>query len=214
MTTTMQAPGQATEKRGFWLRQLRRWHWISSAICLVGMLLFAVTGFTLNHAGDLPAQLRVTETRAQLPEALRAQLAATDTEGEAPLPEAVRDWIRRTMGVRIAAGTAAEWSADELHVSLPRPGGDAWLAIERETGAVTHELTTRGPVALLNDLHKGRHAGPVWSLFLDVFAVACLVFCVTGLWLLHLYAGNRPSTWPLVGLGLVVPLLIVILFIH
>ncbi|MBJ7418100.1 MAG: PepSY-associated TM helix domain-containing protein, partial [Niveispirillum sp.] len=56
--------------------------------------------------------------------------------------------------------------------------------------------------------------GPVWSWFLDIFAVACLIFCVTGLFLLHLHAGKRPSTWPLVGLGLVAPMLLLILLIH
>jgi hypothetical protein len=30
--------------RAFWLRQMRQWHWISAAICLIGMLLFAATG--------------------------------------------------------------------------------------------------------------------------------------------------------------------------
>ena len=32
--------------------------------------------------------------------------------------------------------------------------------------------------------------------------------------LLQLHAGGRPSTWPLVGLGLVAPLLLALLFIH
>jgi len=32
------------------MRQTVRWHWISAAICLVGMILFAITGVTLNHA--------------------------------------------------------------------------------------------------------------------------------------------------------------------
>ncbi len=47
-----------------------------------------------------------------------------------------------------------------------------------------------------------------------MFALACLVFSVTGLFLLKLHAAGRVATWPLVGLGLVVPLLLVILFIH
>jgi len=37
-------------KREFWSRHLRQWHWISSAVCLVLMLLFAASGITLNHA--------------------------------------------------------------------------------------------------------------------------------------------------------------------
>jgi uncharacterized protein len=37
---------------------------------------------------------------------------------------------------------------------------------------------------------------------------------VTGLLLLKMHSGNRPGTWPMVGLGLVLPLLLAILFIH
>ena len=37
-------------------KTLLRWHWISSALCLIGMLGFAITGFTLNHAADIEAQ--------------------------------------------------------------------------------------------------------------------------------------------------------------
>ena len=57
-------------------------------------------------------------------------------------------------------------------------------------------------------------AGPAWGWFLDVFAVACLVFCITGLFLLHLHARQRRMTWPLVGLGLLIPLLIALILIH
>ena len=112
------------------------------------------------------------------------------------------------------AGREAEWSADEVYVALARPGGDAWVSIDRETGAVEHEKTTRGAISLLNDLHKGRNTGPAWSWFIDVFAAACVVFTVTGLILLQFHARARPLTWPLVGLGLVVPVLLVILFVH
>jgi hypothetical protein len=41
-------------RRAFWLKHLYRWHWISSAACLIGMLLFTVTGLTLNHAAHDP----------------------------------------------------------------------------------------------------------------------------------------------------------------
>lgn len=45
----------------FWKRQARTWHWMSGAICLVGMLLFAVTGITLNHAHEIEAAPKVEE---------------------------------------------------------------------------------------------------------------------------------------------------------
>ena len=80
--------------------------------------------------------------------------------------------------------------------------------------SVTYEVTTRGWIAYLNDLHKGRHTGTAWSWFLDLFAGAAVIFCLTGLLLLQLHAPRRPSTWPVVGLGFVLPMLLIVLFIH
>jgi hypothetical protein len=97
---------------------------------------------------------------------------------------------------------------------LPRPGGDAWLTIALESGALNHELTDRGWISYLNDLHKGRNTGNAWSWFLDVFSVMAIVFSLTGLCLLYMHSTNRPSTWPLVGLGVVIPLVLALLFIH
>ena len=108
----------------------------------------------------------------------------------------------------------AEWSADEVYLALPRPGGDGWVSIDRHDGKVTSEATSRGWVSYLNDLHKGRNAGTVWKWFIDIFAVACFLFALTGLLLLQLHAAKRPSTWPLVAIGLALPALLAILFIH
>ena len=88
------------------------------------------------------------------------------------------------------------------------------MTLDRQTGEAFVEVTTRGPIAYLNDLHKGRDTGAAWALFIDVFAVACLVFALTGLALLVLHARNRRMTWPLVSLGLLIPLILALIFIH
>ena len=205
------APAQ--QSRSFWLKQLHQWHWISAALSLVGMLLFAVTGFTLNHAGQIEAQPKVVSRKAPLPADLMAQLAKGPAEGKRPLPIQVETWLDKAVDADIAR-REGEWSAEEVYVALARPGGDAWISIDRATGAVEHEKTTRGAISLLNDLHKGRNAGKAWGWFIDVFAGACVVFAVTGLILLQFHARARPLTWPLVAGGLVIPLLLVILFVH
>ena len=209
--------GRSTGKgRAYWLKTLHQWHWVSAATCLIGMLLFSATGITLNHAAQIGADPQVTRQTLQLPPGLQQQLAASAPAGErqpAPLQAQLADWLSSQLAIEVE-GRDAEWSADEIYVSMPRPGGDAWLRIDRETGAVEYERTDRGWVSYLNDLHKGRHTGVAWSWFIDVFAVACLVFSVTGLFILKLHAANRPTTWPLLALGLVVPLLLALLFIH
>ncbi|MDY6925441.1 MAG: PepSY-associated TM helix domain-containing protein, partial [Pseudomonadota bacterium] len=107
-----------------------------------------------------------------------------------------------------------ETTADEIYIALAEPGGDGWLTIDRATGEALRERTTRGWVAWLNDLHKGRNTGPVWYWFIDVFAAACVVFAVTGFALALMHARQRPSTWPLLGLGLLIPAVLALLFIH
>ncbi len=200
-------------RRSFWLRHLHRWHWISAALSLVGMILFAATGITLNHAADIEARPTVTMVERRLPPALLETLAAGSEKEQAALPRPLSDWLAAELSVA-AGGRAAEWSEDEVYLALPRPGGDAWLSIDRGDGAVKYEHTDRGWISYLNDLHKGRHAGVAWAAFLDLFAGACLVFCITGLFLLTLHAGGRPATWPVVGFGLVAPVLLALLFIH
>lgn len=176
------------------------------------MLLFAATGITLNHASRIEAKPEITQRTAQLPPALVVELKAPQ-EGNAPLPAAVATWLGDELSVAIGK-RPAEWSEEEIYLSMPAPGEDAWLSIQRDTGAVEYERTERGWISYFNDLHKGRNAGPAWSWFLDVFALACLVFCITGLLLLQLHARQRRMTWPMVGLGLLVPLLLALLFIH
>ncbi|GAB7540381.1 PepSY-associated TM helix domain-containing protein [Cupriavidus sp. 8B] len=211
MTETSLGAGQ--QRRAFWLKHLHQWHWISSAMCLIGMLLFAVTGFTLNHAGQIEARPQVVKRTATAPASLTAALRKVTHGDKGPVPAALGDWLSQELDIN-ASGREAEWQADEIYVALPRPGGDAWVSLALDSGEVQYEKTTRGWISYLNDLHKGRNTGRAWSLFLDVFAAACLIFSVTGLFLLKLHAGGRMATWPLVGLGLVVPLLLALLFIH
>ena len=199
--------------RAFWLKQLHTWHWISAGLSLAGMILFAVTGITLNHAAQIPADPVTAEQTATLPAPLLARLSAMPQETTDPVPDAVARWASDQFKADIA-GKPTETTADEVYVALATPGGDGWLTIDRATGDAVHETTTRGWVAYLNDLHKGRNTGAVWYWFIDVFAAACIVFAVTGLTLLWLHSRSRPSTWPLVGLGILIPVVIALIFIH
>ena len=201
------------KRRAFWLKTLHEWHWISSAVCLIGILLFSITGITLNHSAQIEAKAVVSTQKARLPPELLGGIAGEASEAQAALPVTVRDWLEDRMGVRVGE-RIAEWSAEEIYVSMPRAGGDAWLSIDRASGDVEYERSDRGWISWLNDLHKGRNTGPAWNWFIDVFAIACVVFSLTGFFLLQLHARQRPLTWPLVGLGFMVMLLIAILFVH
>lgn len=199
--------------RGYWTRQLHSWHWISSAISLVGLLLFTLTGFTLNHAGEIEAKPEVTQSSAVLDQA-GIEALKPFTEGQkAPIPSKVREQAVRLLDITVPA-SHAEWSEMEVYLAMPEPGGDAWLSIDRETGALTYESTNRGWIAYFNDLHKGRNTGDVWRGFIDVFVFASVVFIITGFALMWMHSRNRPLTWPVSGLGLIIPVMLAIFFIH
>lgn len=198
--------------RTWWLKQLHTWHWMSAAVAMIVMLLFAITGITLNHAASIGATPVVSDRSGTLAPALRPLLAHPAAK-DSPLPPAVAAAVQAAVQLD-AAARPGEWSDDEVYVALPRPGGDAWVSIGRADGKITAQLTDRGWISYLNDLHKGRNAGTVWFWFIDVFAAACVLFTLTGLLLLQLHARRRRATWPLVAAGLAVPVVLAILFIH
>ncbi len=210
---TSAAPIRVTKPkwRSWWLKQLHAWHWISAAVSLAAMLLFSITGITLNHAGSIAATPAVTPRAGVLPRPLVARLKAQPAD--LMLPASVAAAVEHAVDLD-PAGHAGEWSDADIYLALPRPGGDAWVSIDRGTGRITAEVTDRGWVSYLNDLHKGRNAGSAWFWFIDLFAAACILFTITGLLLLQFHARRRPSTWPIVAIGLALPVLTVVLFVH
>ncbi len=192
-------------------RTTHLWHWISAAVCFAALALFTVTGITLNHASAISAQPAIVTGNAQLPGNLKAMLTSAEPGGSAATE--IVAWAERTFDASLR-GATAEWSDEELYLSAPAPGADAWVSVDRASGAVKFESTDRGWVAYFNDLHKGRNTGIVWTIFIDVVAIAVLFFSLTGLVLLWIQARQRTSTWPLVGGGVVLTVVLMIFIAH
>jgi hypothetical protein len=192
-------------------RTMHLWHWISAAVCFAALILFTVTGITLNHASAIASTPEVRTGELVAPASVKAALVAGVPEEGVPPP--VAEWLKT--GLDIAPRNAtAEWSEEELYLSAPGPGRDAWVSIDRLSGGARFETTDRGWLAYFNDLHKGRNTGVVWVIFIDVVAAACLFFAITGLVLLWIQARQRKSTWPLVAGGAGLVLALMIFFAH
>lgn len=175
--------------------------------------MFSITGITLNHAASISAQPVVRTAAGQLSPAALAALSQAPDRGLAPLPAPVARALEAEVGI-VAGQHEADWSAEDVYIAVPGPGRDAWASIARKTGEIEAELTNRGAVSFLNDLHKGRNTGTAWFWFIDGLAIAAIIFTLTGLLLLQLHARKRRSTWPLVGLGTAVPVIVIIFFMH
>jgi len=201
-----------SRKRMQLYRTTHLWHWISAAVCFAALSLFTITGITLNHASAIGAQPVVISGTGQLPRDLRSEMLKQGASAT-PDPAAFIDWAQDAFHVSLR-GATAEWQDEELYLSAPGPGRDAWVSIDRASGAAKYESTDRGWVAYFNDLHKGRNTGVWWTIFIDVIAAAVLFFSLTGLVLLWLQAGQRTSTWPLIGGGIAIVAVFMMLFVH
>ena len=117
-----------TRRRAYWLKTLHEWHWVSSALCLIGMVLFSVTGFTLNHSSQIEARPQVTTLRGKVDDALRVHLEQQAVEvrkarkGKAELPSELRTWVDKT------------WPT--LNSQDERVPGFTWTELERQLASL------------------------------------------------------------------------------
>ncbi|MEP0175653.1 MAG: PepSY-associated TM helix domain-containing protein [Paraglaciecola sp.] len=192
---------------------IRQWHWISASLCMAGMFLFSITGITLNHAADIASTPQRISIEGEVPNTLLQKWVSKETS-TSHLPSALNQWLKQVHDIEIYKRAVGEWEDGEFYLPLARPGGDAWLAIDTESGEFIYEDTDRGWIAFFNDLHKGRDTGSAWAWFIDVFAGGCVIFSITGLVLLWRQTSSRQSTGPLAALGVLIPLVLILLFVH
>jgi hypothetical protein len=170
--------------------KLMRWlHIYLSMFSLAVVLFFSVTGITLNHPDWFWSGAE--STREAEGEIKRAWLHiagadAADASGEPDRQVSkleIVEYLRNTHAIR---GALADFRVDESEcvVAFKGPGYGADAFIDRETGQYRLTETYHGFIAVINDLHKGRDSGPVWSVLIDVSAVLMTFISLTGLVLL------------------------------
>jgi hypothetical protein len=170
-----------------------RWlHIYLSMFGLAAVLFFSVTGITLNHPNWLFGEVeRQSEAESQLALQWLGRDRApggTVSDGHGDPTTAVAkleivEHLRKTHAIR---GALADFRVDdtECTVSFKGPGYSADAFIDRESGRYRLTAIDHGFVAVINDLHKGRDTGPVWSVVIDVSAGVMALISLTGLVLL------------------------------
>jgi len=181
-----------------------RWlHIYLSMFGLGTLLFFSVTGITLNHpewfqAGleattEFQGRIRTDWLRSEPPESRSTDEAASRSVNKLEVVE----YLRSTHGIR---GALADFQIDdqECVVTFKGAGYAADAFITRDSGDYRITETRHGVVAILNDLHKGRDTGKVWSWVIDLSAGMLCLASLTGLVLL-LYVKRRRTRGLLTG---------------
>ncbi|NTS78644.1 PepSY-associated TM helix domain-containing protein [Catenovulum sp. SM1970] len=185
------------------LKLNRTIHWMSSAFGLATLIFFSITGITLNHPSFFEADSQTQVEEIEMSENWLRDFHQLEEQGQLNHLTIAIDQKWSLPIPRNIEHDEYEWILD-----FQRPGGYATVILDVETGLLTYEKTSDGFIALINDLHKGRHSGLAWQWLIDITAVICLLFAVTGLIILYKHARQRTSTWPLVIAGTLLPLII------
>lgn len=139
------------------------------------MLLFGITGFTVNHEDWFGATTpHLTETDGQTPLEL---IAKND-------PLHIVEHLRTTFKIH-GAMTSFDALEDSLSIGFKEPGQVWEVEIEKSTGKTSVHSEAFNFVAMINNLHRGRYSGPSWKWVIDISAILIVIACFTGvvLWM-------------------------------
>lgn len=155
------------------------------------LLFFGLTGITLNHPRwFFDGVATSVDAEGKLEHGwVKGDGSASDPESGVRKLEVV-EHLRQAHGLH---GALASFTTDEEEcvVTFKGPGYSADAFIRRADGSYRVTEESLGLVAVLNDLHKGRDTGPVWSAVVDVSAGLTVLASVTGLLLLFYIKRRR-----------------------
>jgi hypothetical protein len=170
-----------------------RWlHTYISLVTLLVVLFFSITGLTLNHAewssGGV-IQKDVTGT---------VDVKWLDTA--APDKLNITEKLRQDHSLR---GYVDEVRIDdrECTVMFKAPGYSADAFIDVKTGQYQMTIVEEGKLAVMNDLHKGRHSGKLWGVLIDASAILLSIISLSGLGLLFFLKRIRTGGLIVVAVG-------------
>jgi uncharacterized protein len=188
--------------------RVSRWlHIYLSMVSFAIVFFFAVTGLTLNHADKFGDQLHTSQEKGQL----NANWVNTpDTARLAKLE--IVEYLRNTHSIK---GALSDFRIDDAQcsISFKGPGYAADVFIDRATGKYDVSKTSAGFVGVINDLHKGRDTGPVWSIVIDISALLMTLVSLTGMVLMLFLKKKRLSGLLIAAIGLLLAWLVYTIWI-
>jgi hypothetical protein len=156
------------------------------------VLLFAITGLTLNHQDFGLSNPDITTKTISLPAELM----------ESPDQAAIAGYLQETLGVRSPVTDYRE-DESEIQVIFAAPGKRTLVTIRRAERTGEVEAENRGLIGRLDDLHKGFDAGTVWYWIIDFSAILLTISSLTGMVTLFSLRSRRKSGFIVGAIGVV-----------
>lgn len=181
-----------------------RWlHTYLSMFTMLVVLFFAVTGITLNHPDwTFGMDERTSETKGTLPKEW--------IEGKEIRWLDVAERMRTEHRVH---GVVGNYTSDDQEGSLTfkAPGYSADMFFDRHSGEYTLTEVRQGFMAVANDFHRGRDAGPGWSLMVDLSGFFLAIVSLTGFGIMLYLKKIRTKSLVVAGIGVMLMLVLMYL---
>jgi uncharacterized protein len=172
---------------------ISRWlHIYLSMASFTIVLFFGATGITLNHPDWFPGHPQTAHYTSTMPTALLA--------AKPPDKLGIVEHLRTAHKI---TGAVSDFRVDDaqISVSFKGPGYTADAFIDPATGRYDLDETRSGFIAVINDLHKGRDTGKVWSVVIDASAIFLCLVSLTGLILMWFIHKRRTAGFILAAIG-------------
>ena len=163
-------------------RHLLNWsrtiHVYLSIVLLIVLVFFSITGITLNNASSMTGSaFSQSYTLDALPDLPR------DGDDKIFASDELESFLRKETGIRLQHSTLS-YEDEFLIVDYQAPGKAILVEIDQDFNEAFVEQTNFGLIAVLNDLHKGRHVDLIWSWLIDISAIVIVLFSMAGFVLL------------------------------
>jgi len=166
------------------------------------VLLFAITGLTLNHQDFGWGEPQVATSTLKIPEALTEHPDASSIEGH----------LRQELHLK-SPMTDYHEDSDQIEATFAVPGARTVVKIDRAQRMAEVESTTRGMLGKLDDLHKGFDSGRTWYWIIDFAAVLLTISSLTGMITLLSLRARRRSGFVVGLLGVVMVVTIYVVWV-
>lgn len=177
-------------------------HVYTSMVALLLVLFFGITGITLNHpTWSIGDSSKYTTTNGSLP-------MSPMTNGAVDYLS-VSEYARNELGVR-GQVEGFDSTGSSASIRYRQPGYSADITFSTTTGE--YELVTdqQGMFwGVMNDLHKGRHAGTSWKWLIDVSGFLLVVISLSGIVMQLFLRKRRYAAFMVAGLGALVMLTLI-----
>ena len=159
------------------------------------VLLFALTGLTLNHQ----------DFGWSDPQTVRSTMPIDAALLESPNSDALGNYLKGKLGIRSPL-TDYHDDPDQIELTFAAPGHRTVVTVNRSDQTASVETESRGFLGRMDDLHKGFDSGRVWSWAIDFTAILLTASSLTGMITLISLRARRRSGFVMAALGVLMVL--------